>query len=109
MVTQASTAERSLDCAFRAIIFDWDGTAVASRSEDASPLADLIERLLRTGVWIVVVTGTRVDHVDRQLCRLIAPAQRRLLLVCSNRGSEVYGFNARGMRIRRWLRRSTPA
>jgi len=115
-VTEQASAERvspgrnvSLGRVFRAIIFDWDGTAVASRSEDASPLADLIERLLRKGVWIVVVTGTRFDHVDRQICRLIAPGQRRRLLVCTNRGSEVYGFNIRGVAVRRWLRQSTPS
>src|SRR5690349_6941758 len=115
MTEQASTergspgANVSLRRAFRAIIFDWDGTALDSRTEDAAPLANLVECLLRRGVWIVVVTGTRFDHVDRQICRLIAPSQRRRMLVCTNCGSEVYGFNSRGAPIRRWLRRSKPS
>jgi trehalose/maltose hydrolase-like predicted phosphorylase len=93
---------------FRAIVFDWDGTAVEDRSEDASHLAELVEALLRIGVWVVVVTGTNFGHVERQLCRLLGPAARRHLLVCTNRGSEVYGFGRRGGAVRRWLRMATP-
>jgi hypothetical protein len=90
------------------LIFDWDGTAVASRHEDGTALASVIADLLHLGVWVVVVTGTNLGHVDRQLCRLIPPPRRYHLLVCTNRGSEVYGFTRRGKTVRRWLRRSTP-
>jgi hypothetical protein len=94
---------------FRAIIFDWDGTAVVDRAEDATPLACVLERLLRQRVCIVVVTGTHFGHVARQLCRLIRPRLRRRVLVCTNRGSEVYGFTLSGEPLRRWLRTATPA
>jgi len=94
---------------FHAIIFDWDGTAVVDRKEDATALAGLLEALLRLGVWAAVVTGTNFGNIDRQLCCHIAPAWRRRLLVCVNRGSEVYGFDRRGASSRRYLRVATPA
>ncbi len=99
----------ALQRAFPMLIFDWDGTAVANRSEDAAVLAGILEELLALGVWIVVVTGTNVQNIDRQLCRLIAPRQRERLVVCTNRGSEVYRFDRRGRLARRYLRVATPA
>src|SRR5581483_8762823 len=98
-----------LERPFRAWVFDWDGTAVVDRAEDAAPLARLVEDLLRQQVWIVVVTGTNFGNVDRQFCRLVLPRLRRHLLVCTNRGSEVYGFTGTGEPVRRWLREATPS
>ena len=92
----------------RAIICDWDGTAVVDRKEDAHPLAERVEELLRLGVLFIVVTGTNFGNVDRQFCRLISPIPRRRLVVCANRGSEVYGFDRRGRAVRRWVRQATP-
>jgi trehalose/maltose hydrolase-like predicted phosphorylase len=91
----------------RAIIFDWDGTAVVDREEDATPLATLLMSLLAQKVWIVVVTGTNVGHIERQLIRRIPATRRRRILLCTNRGSEVYGFDRRGTIVRRWLRVAT--
>ena len=99
----------ALQHSFRAIIFDWDGTAVVDRKEDATALAGLLEELLRLGVWAAVVTGTNFGNIDRQLCGHIAPARRRRLLICVNRGSEVYGFDRRGISSRRYLRVATSA
>lgn len=49
---------------FQMIVFDWDGTAVESRREDAAPLRGPIERLLRSEVLIVIVTGTNFRNID---------------------------------------------
>ncbi|MDP2726721.1 MAG: hypothetical protein Q8P59_04185, partial [Dehalococcoidia bacterium] len=57
---------------FKIIAFDWDGTAVASRNEDATPVQRLLERLLELGVYIVVITGTNFQNVDRQLSAAMA-------------------------------------
>lgn len=86
----------SLQHPFRAIIFDWDGTAVASRRDDATALARLAEALLNQNVWLILVTGTHFGNIDRQFCSLIPPPARHHLMVCANRGSEVFGFNASG-------------
>src|SRR5438045_2085594 len=92
----------------RVIICDWDGTAVINRQSDARPLAQRVEELLRLGVLFIVVTGTNFNNVDRQFCRLISAAARRRMIVCANRGSEVYGFDRRGRAVRRWVRQAAP-
>src|SRR5262249_22134262 len=78
---------------FRIIAFDWDGTAVENRSADARPVASRIEDLLKLGVWVVVITGTNFNNVDRQFSSLITGPHKRNLYVLTNRGSEVYGFD----------------
>ncbi len=101
-------AEGKLPRAFKAIVFDWDGTAVASRDEVSEELVVLVESLLRLGVWIAVVAGTRLDHIERQLVRHLAASVRRRLVVCTNRGSEVWLFDRRGNAVRRYCRQSSP-
>jgi kojibiose phosphorylase len=80
----------------RILVFDWDGTAVADRREDASPTRDLLERLLDLDVLVVIVTGTNFGNVDRQLSSGIRGPQKRRLFVLTNRGSEAYGFDLQG-------------
>lgn len=92
---------------FRALIFDWDGTAVVDRREDATTLARLAEGLLQKNIWLAVVTGTNFGNIDRQFCTLVAPDLRHHLLICTNRGSEVYGFDKTGQTVRRYLRVAT--
>ena len=82
-----------LDRRFRLIVFDWDGTAVATRAEDATPIRGPLERLLRRGVLVVVVTGTNLRNVDGQLSSAIRGRHKQNLYVATNRGSEVYGFD----------------
>jgi trehalose/maltose hydrolase-like predicted phosphorylase len=93
---------------YRAILLDWDGTAVTDRRADASAVAQVIEGLLDHNVWISIVTGTSFDNVERQLVPHLDPHCRQPLIVCANRGSEVYGFDAQGRALRRWLRQATP-
>ncbi|HUY99369.1 MAG TPA: hypothetical protein VMU89_03395, partial [Thermomicrobiaceae bacterium] len=94
---------------FAAIVFDWDGTAVGDRRERADALVTLANALLGRDIWLVVVTGTNFGNVDRQFCSRLMPSRRRHLLVCTNRGSEVFGFDDRGRRVRRASRLATPA
>jgi trehalose/maltose hydrolase-like predicted phosphorylase len=103
-VVRGATWSPALEREFQMLIFDWDGTAVANRREDASTLARLSEPLLADGCWLVIVTGTNFDNIARQFCDLVAPTCRSRLLVCANRGSEVFGFDERGevqLRFRR--------
>jgi kojibiose phosphorylase len=82
-----------MDRRFRLIAFDWDGTAVANRADDAAPVRGPIARLLRCGVLVVVITGTNLRNVDGQLSRAIRGRYKRNLYLATNRGSEVYGFD----------------
>ena len=104
-----ATFPKRLERPFRVVIFDWDGTAVVDRREDASPLARLAEDLLTQQVWLAVVTGTNFSTINGQFCQLIAPGLRHYLLICANRGSQVFGFDSLGQPVRRFQRVATPA
>lgn len=80
----------------RFIVFDWDGTAVRSREPDAaSHLVGPLHRLLESGYFAYVVTGTRHEWVKTQL-RWLRRELKPRVVICSNRGSEVYRLDARG-------------
>src|ERR1035437_9083388 len=78
---------------FKIIAFDWDGTAVENRKVDASLVTSKLDSLLKLGVYIVIITGTNFDNVNNPSTSLINGAHKEKLFVCTNRGSEVYGFN----------------
>lgn len=81
---------------FRVIAFDWDGTAVTSRSAPAHDVKHRLEPLMAHEVACVVITGTHLGNVNPNFCQLVEPSLRRYLYACVNRGSEVYGFDADG-------------
>jgi trehalose/maltose hydrolase-like predicted phosphorylase/hydroxymethylpyrimidine pyrophosphatase-like HAD family hydrolase len=93
--------------AFRILVFDWDGTAVKNRTADARPVARALEELLKLEVYVVVVTGTNFDNVDRQFACHINGPHKRNLYICTNRGSEVYGFDARSELFLLYLREAS--
>ena len=93
---------------FRIIAFDWDGTAVSGRSEDTAALREPIERLLRAGVLVLVVTGTNMRNIDRQFSAAIRGLHKTRLYLATDRGSEVYGFDARGQPVQLWGSVATP-
>lgn len=92
---------------FRLIAFDWDGTAVPDRGADAARVVALIDRLLSAGARIAIVTGTHFGNVARQLGSGIHASHARRLLVCTNRGSEAFGFDHRGAPELLFQRRAT--
>src|SRR5690348_4045559 len=97
IATLTTPAARSLlTRPYKALLFDWDGTAVVNRQEDASALARLAESLLDQGVWLIIVTGTNFPNVDRQFCAHVSPSLRGRIIACTNRGSEVYRFDDDG-------------
>ena len=93
---------------FKIIAFDWDGTAVVDRQEDATPVRERLDRVLERGVYVVVITGTNFPNVDRQLSSRIVGPHKQRLFVCANRGSEVYGFDADSRPVLIWKRVATP-
>lgn len=97
-----------LDHAFRLLAFDWDGTAVTSRSADATSAARALDRVLAAGSRAVIITGTNFTNVARQLGEHLAPEHARRLHVSTNRGSEVFGFDRRGEPVLLLRRVATP-
>jgi len=47
--------------AYRAILFDWDGTAVLSRDAPVDEVVPLMRALLEKGVVLVVISGTFLE------------------------------------------------
>lgn len=85
--------DQILNKKFKIIAFDWDGTAVVNRQSDASIVTAKLEELLNLGVYIVVITGTNFNNIDRQFSSFINGKHKQNLFICTNRGSEVFGFN----------------
>lgn len=81
---------------FKMIVFDWDGTAVASRAHPADGILWRSEALLDRGVWLAAVTGTTFANLSSQFASRLSPSVRQRAVFCTNRGSEVCGFSADG-------------
>ena len=82
------------------IVFDWDGTAVADRSADASVVRNRVEALLAQGVHVVVVSGTNLANIDGQLtARPDSHTVKGRLWLCVNRGSQVFEVGPSGARL----------
>ncbi len=93
---------------FDFIIFDWDGTAVPDRFTAVPELNRALEGLLNQGAWLSPVTGTKVENLEEHSLALLSPeARARNLIVCTNRGSEVWAYEPDGTRRKVWERVST--
>jgi len=103
------TLPRALQQPLRILVFDWDGTAVTDRREDAGPTRDLLERLLDLDLLVVIVSGTNFGNIDRQLCSRIRGPRKRRLFVLTNRGSEATGFDLQGEPVLLQRRQASPA
>ena len=109
LLERGSTAESSLNRVFSLIAFDWDGTALSHRAADAARLGAAMDRLLRAGAWLCVLTGTRFAHVDGALAGHLRGPHVARLLVATNRGSELYGYDASAEPVLLHRRVATPA
>jgi hypothetical protein len=86
-----------LDRRFEALVADWDGTIVPDRAADARRARAAVESLCGAGFDVVLVTGTHVGNVDGQL--KARPSGPGRLLMCVNRGSEVFSCDERGPQL----------
>lgn len=77
-----------------AMVFDWDGTAVADRPSSAAPVRRRVLALTAAGVDVAVVSGTHVENIDRQL--RTRPRGPGRLWLCVNQGSELFEVTASG-------------
>lgn len=80
---------------YKLIIFDWDGTAVMSRNDNASEFIDTAQQLINKGIRLAVITGTKFENIDNQLTKHIN-TNKNLIHICTNRGSEVFSFDENG-------------
>jgi len=107
-LTRLESLPLALRRRFDLIIFDWDGTAVPDRQSPTPDLNRALETLLQQDVWIAPVTGTKVENLEMHSLSLLSPQARAAkLIVCTNRGSEVWAYDSSGARRKVYLRVST--
>ncbi|MGO9497842.1 MAG: glycosyl hydrolase family 65 protein [Solirubrobacteraceae bacterium] len=82
---------------FEAIVFDWDGTAVADHRPDATRIHRLVEEACAAGLELALMSGTHVGDIDGQVAaRPVGPGG---LLLALNRGSEAFRVDREGPQL----------
>lgn len=82
---------------YKAIFFDWDGTAVVSRTAPTDEVLPFMVELLRKGIILSVISGTTYENIaGGQLHCLIPKELLGNLYLGLGRGAYNYGFNQNG-------------
>ena len=50
---------------YKAIFFDWDGTAVLSRTAPVDEVVVPMKKLLAQGIRLVIVSGTTIENIAK--------------------------------------------
>lgn len=78
---------------YKAIFFDWDGTAVITRDAPIDNLLPLLQKLLAQGVILVVISGTTYEKIAQgKLYQQIPAASAANLFMGLGRGAFNYGY-----------------
>lgn len=82
---------------YKAIFFDWDGTAVSSRKAPVDEAAALMKSLLAKGVKLVVVSGTTYENIaGGRLHEYFTPEELKHLWLGLGRGAYNYRYHEDG-------------
>lgn len=82
---------------YRAIFFDWDGTAVLSRRAPVDEAVFRMRPLLDQGVKLAIISGTTYENIaSGELHKHFTPAQLQNLFLGLGRGAFEYGFSVNG-------------
>lgn len=78
---------------YKAIFFDWDGTAVLSRKASAREAIEAIRPLLQKGIKLVIVSGTTIENIaGGKLESFFTEAELENLYLGLGRGAYNYAF-----------------
>lgn len=78
---------------YKAIFFDWDGTAVVSRKAPVHEVVAPMKKLLRQGVKLVIVSGTTEENIaEGELGKYFEEEELQNLYMGLGRGAYNYGF-----------------
>lgn len=81
------------DKKYRAIFFDWDGTAVTSRKASAEKVTGLMKRLLERDVLLIIISGTCYENIaGGRLHEMLPPDCLDNLYLGLDRGARNYRF-----------------
>lgn len=82
---------------YKAIFFDWDGTAVQSRKAPIDQVAARMKRLLAKGIKLAVISGTTVENIGGgRLHEAFTAEERKNLYYGLARGAYNYHFDENG-------------
>lgn len=82
---------------YKAVFFDWDGTAVLSRKAPVDEVAVPMKQLLSQGIKLVVVSGTTIENIGNgRLHEYFTPQERQNLFYGLGRGAYNYRFDEKG-------------
>lgn len=85
---------------YKAIFFDWDGTAVLSRKAPVSDAVNAMAPLLEKGVKLAIISGTTYENIaGGNLERYFTPKQLQNLYLGLGRGAYDYGFDKAGQPV----------
>lgn len=80
---------------YKAIFFDWDGTAVLSRTAPADTAAAAMRPLLDRGVKLAVISGTTIENIaGGHIEEYFSEKQLGNLFLGLGRGAYNYGFES---------------
>ena len=80
---------------YKAIFFDWDGTAVLSRKAPVEDAVNAMRPLLDKGVKLCIVSGTTYENIaGGKLHSYFTPKQLENLYLGLGRGAFDYGYDA---------------
>lgn len=78
---------------YDAVYFDWDGTAVISRNDDARPIARVMDQVLSKGIKLIIISGTTYNNIaGGELHTMISPENLKNLFLGLGRGAYQYAF-----------------
>ena len=82
---------------YKAIFFDWDGTAVLSRKAPVEDAVNAMRPLLEKGVKLAIISGTTYENIaGGKLESYFTPKQLQNLYLGLGRGAYDYGFDEEG-------------
>lgn len=86
--------------AYKAVFFDWDGTAVLSRNAPVDDVCKCMAPLLEKGIPLAIISGTTYEKIaGGRLHEHFTPAQLANLYLGLGRGAFDYGFDLSGKPI----------
>jgi hydroxymethylpyrimidine pyrophosphatase-like HAD family hydrolase len=85
---------------YKAIFFDWDGTAVVSRKASPDKVIAPMKALLQKGIPLIIISGTTYDKIaGGKLESYFTPAELKNLFLGLGRGAYNYRFNEEGQPV----------
>jgi beta-phosphoglucomutase-like phosphatase (HAD superfamily) len=82
---------------YKAIFFDWDGTAVLSRRAPTDDVVKVMRPLLDKGISLIIISGTTYENIAKgELEKNFTPSQLQNLFLGLGRGAFNYRYDTNG-------------